>query len=222
MLKIISSSHNKQRMTSKKDKYYHLTSRHLLRLLAVMFVIISGQIQAEAQRTMRGQWYGGAVTTCTLSPKEGSHPGFGIEAGRYTMTARWSASIRGIIPVGEDFGSLTVGGAWLYRVAASRNRVFDFYCGGGAILGIDFDEVNSAIKEVISDDGTDTSATWTQSESGAVRHSAFTYGIEPAAELELFFTSKAAFVTCLSIPVRLLTRQETLSLRASAGIRINF
>ena len=209
-------------MTSKKDKYHRLTSQHLLCLLTASFVIVFGQIQAKAQRTMRGQWYGGAVTTCTLSPKEGSHPGFGIEAGRYTMTARWSASIRGIVPVGEDFGSLTAGGAWLYRVAASRNRVLDFYFGGGAFLGIDFDEINNAIKEVISDDSTETSATWTQGESGAVRHSAFTYGIEPAAELELFFTSKAAFVACVSIPVRLLTRQETLSLRASAGIRINF
>ena len=87
---------------------------------------------------------------------------------------------------------------------------------------IDFDEVNGAVREVISDGGTDSSATWSQGDDGSVRHSSFTYGLEPAAELELFITRKAALVAVASLPIRLLTRQETLSLRASAGVRINF
>ena len=209
-------------MTSKIDRYYRLTSRSLLRLLAVSFAVVFGQSKAEAQRTMRGQWYADAVATCTLSPKAGSHPGFGIEAGRYTMTARWSASVRGIVPTGGEFGSITVGGSWLYRVAATRNRALSFYCGGGAFLGVDFDEVNGAVQEVISDSGTDSSATWTQGEDSTASHSAFTYGLEPVAEMELFFTRKAALVAGVSVPVRLLTRQENLSLRATAGFRINF
>ena len=209
-------------MTSKIDRYYRLTSRSLLRLLAVSFTVVFGQSKAEAQRTMRGQWYADAVATCTLSPKAGSHPGFGIEAGRYTMTARWSASVRGIVPTRGEFGSITAEGAWLYRVAATRNRALNFYCGGGAFLGVDFDEVNGAVQEVISDSGTDSSATWTQGEDSTASHSAFTYGLEPVAEMELFFTRKAALVAGVSVPVRLLTRQENLSLRASAGIRINF
>ena len=209
-------------MTSKNDRYYRLTSRSFLRLLAVSFTVVFGQSKAEAQRTMRGQWYADAVATCTLSPKAGSHPGFGIEAGRYTMTARWSASVRGIVPTGGEFGSITAGGSWLYRVAATRNRALSFYCGGGVFLGVDFDEVNGAVQEVISDSGTDSSATWTQGEDSTASHSAFTYGLEPVAEMELFFTRKAALVAGVSVPVRLLTRQENLSLRATAGIRINF
>ena len=201
-------------MTSKNDRYYRLTSRSFLRLLAVSFTVVFGQSKAEAQRTMRGQWYADAAATCTLSPKAGSHPGFGIEAGRYTMTARWSASVRGIVPTGGEFGSITAGGSWLYRVAATRNRALSFYCGGGAFLGVDFDEVNGAVKEVISDS--------TQGEDSTASHSAFTYGLEPVAEMELFFTRKAALIAGVSIPVRLLTRQENLSLRATAGIRINF
>ena len=133
------------------------------------------------------------------------------------MTARWSASVRGIVPTRGEFGSISAEGAWLYRVAATRNRALNFYCGGGAFLGVDFDEVNGAVQEVISDSGT-----WTQGEDSTASHSAFTYGLEPAAELELFFTRKAALIAGVSIPVRLLTRQENLSLRASAGIRINF
>ena len=87
---------------------------------------------------------------------------------------------------------------------------------------MDFDEVNGAVKEVIFDSESDSSASWTQGEDSTASHSAFTYGLEPAAELELFFTRKAALIAGVSIPVRLLTRQENLSLRASAGIRINF
>ena len=87
---------------------------------------------------------------------------------------------------------------------------------------MDFDEVNGAVQEVISDSGTDSSATWTQGEDSTASHSAITYGLEPVAEMELFFTRKAALVAGVSVPVRLLTRQENLSLRATAGIRINF
>ena len=209
-------------MTPKISSISRLTSRFFFRLLALAVILIANAPMTQAQRTMRRQWYADASATCTLSPNAGSHPGFGIEAGRYTMTARWSASIKGIVPTGGEFGSLTAGGAWLYRVAATPNRAFSFYCGGGAFLGVDFDEVNSAAKEVISDDSADSSASWTQGEGGTTSHSAFTYGIEPAAELELFFTRKSALVAGLSVPIRLLTRQETLSLRATAGIRINF
>ena len=207
-------------MTTKKVAYYWVIRILLVLLFMVALMLVPHA--ARAQRTMRGQWYAGAVATCTLSPKAGSHPGFGIEAGRYTMTARWSASIRGIVPAGDEVGSLSAAGAWMYRAVATSNRALNIYCGGGAFLGIDFDEVNDAVKEVLSDGGTASSATWTQGDDGTVSHSAFTYGLEPAAELELFITRKAALVAGVSIPVRFLTRQETLSLRASAGIRINF
>lgn len=175
---------------------------------------------ASAQRTMRGQWYAGAVATCTASPTAGSHPGVQVEAGRYTMAARWSGSVRCIVPRGTDAGSFTAGGAWMYRIAASRSRSVSIYAGGGAFLGIDFDDAHAAAEEVISDSG--SSSTWTQGEDGTVPHSAFTYGLEPSQEAEFFIARKAAFVAGLSLPVRLATRQETLSLRAGAGIRINF
>ena len=207
-------------MTAKKVTYCGLIRAIFILLIAVALMLLPDG--ARAQRTMRGQWHAGAAATSTLSPKAGSHAGFGIEAGRYTMTARWSASIRGIIPTGGGFGSLTAAGAWMYRAAATPNRALNLYCGGGAFLGVDFDEVNGAVREVISDGGTDSPATWSQGEDGSVRHSSFTYGLEPAAELELFITRKAALVAVASLPIRLLTRQETLSLRASAGIRINF
>lgn len=207
-------------MTGNKVKYYGITRAILVHLTAAALMLLP--LGARAQRTMRGQWYAGAAATSTLSPKAGSYPGFGIEAGRYTMTARWSASIRGIVPAGSDFGSLTASGAWMYRAAATSNRALNLYCGGGAFLGVDFDEVNGAVREVISDGGTDSSATWSQGDDGSVRHSSFTYGLEPTAELELFITRKAALVAVASLPIRLLTRQETLSLRASAGVRINF
>lgn len=207
-------------MTDNKVKYYGLIRAILVHLTAAVLMLLPAG--ARAQRTMRGQWYAGTAATSTLSPKAGSHPGFGIEVGRYTMTARWSASIRGIVPVGGGSGSLTAAGAWMYRAAATQNRALSLYCGGGAFLGFDFDEVNGAVREVISDGGTDSPATWSQGEDGSVRHSSFTYGLEPAAELELFITRKAALVAAASMPIRLLTRQENLSLRASAGIRINF
>jgi len=207
-------------MSDNKATYYGLNRAILIPLIAVAMMLLPAG--ARAQRTMRGQWYAGAAATATLSPKAGSHPGFGIEAGRYTMTARWSCSIRGIIPTGGEFGSLTAAGAWMYRAVATSNRALNLYCGGGAFLGVDFDEVNGAVREVISDGGTDSSATWSQGDEGSARHSSFTYGLEPAAELELFITRKAALVAVASLPIRLLTRQETLSLRASAGIRINF
>lgn len=209
-------------MTPKISSISRLTSRFFFRLLALAVILIANAPMTQAQRTMRRQWYADASATCTLSQKAGSHPGFGIEAGRYTMTARWSASVRGIVPTGGEFGSITAGGSWLYRVAATRNRALSFYCGGGAFLGVDFDEVNGAVQEVISDSGTDSSATWTQGEDSTASHSAFTYGLEPVAEMELFFTRKAALVAGVSVPVRLLTRQENLSLRTTAGIRINF
>ena len=209
-------------MTPKISSISRLTSHFLFRMFTLAAILVANPLISQAQRTMRGQWYADASATCTLSPKAGSHPGVGIEAGRYTMTARWSAFIKGIVPAGGEFGSLTAGGAWLYRVAATPNRALSLYCGGNAFLGVDFDEVNSAVKEVISDNSTDSSATWTQGESGTTSHSAFTYGIEPAAELELFFTRKTALVAGFTVPIRLLTRQETHSLRATAGIRINF
>ena len=154
---------------------------------------------------------------------EGREPSWFRDRGGPIYDDRTLVSIRtGIVPTGGEFGSITAGGSWLYRVAATRNRALSFYCGGGAFLGVDFDEVNGAVKEVISDSESDSSATWAQGEDSTASHSAFTYGLEPVAEMELFFTRKAALIAGVSIPVRLLTRQENLSLRASAGIRINF
>lgn len=187
--------------------------------LAALLLVPAG---AGAQRTMRGQWYATACGTATLSPTAGSHPGIGIEAGRYTITAKWSGSLRCIAPRGSGSGSFTAAGSWMYRIAADRSRAFNLYGGGGAFLGVDYDDIHGAIEEVISDSGSSSSSTWTQEEDASSPRTAFTYGLEPALEMELFFARKAALVAGVSLPVRPATRQETLSLRASAGVRINF
>ncbi len=191
----------------------------VLTLLAVLLTaLLSRPTGAAAQRTMRGQWYAGAKATCTLSPDAGSHPGVGIECGCYTMTARWAAAFMAIPSDGESWGSITAGGTLLYRAASTRSRALSLYFGGGAFLGFDYDDPSAAAGEILSDTGGLT----VPDGDSTVQHAAFTYGLEPAVEAELFLVRKAALVVSLSVPVRIASRQETLSVRASAGLRINF
>ncbi len=210
-------------MNGKRPSYTRPLS-HRLALIAAALLLTTVSLPAGAQRTMRSQWYATVLGTATLSPSAGSHPGFGIEAGRYTVSGRWAGGIRCIVPARNAAGSFTVSGAWLYRIAATRSRSLSLYGGAGAFLGIDFDDAIGAVKEVISDDtASGSSSSWTKEEAEAASpHSGFTYGVEPSLEAELFITRKVALVGAVSLPVRLATRQETLSLRGSAGIRINF
>jgi len=210
-------------MNSKRPIYTRPLS-HRLAVLAASLLLVTVSPPAGAQRTMRSQWYATALGTATLSPSAGSHPGFGIEAGRYTVSARWAGGIRCIVPAGEAAGSFTASGSWLYRIAATRSRSLSLYGGAGAFIGIDFDDALGAAEEVIRDDtASGTSSSWTKEEAEAASpHSGFTYGLEPSLEAELFLARKVALVGAVSLPVRLATRQETLSLRGSAGIRINF
>lgn len=209
-------------MNGNEPIYGRHPSRLLIPLVAALLLTAAPQ-RAEAQRTMRSQWYASLLGTATLSPSALSHSGFGIEAGRYTVTARWAGAVRCIVPEGDGAGSFTASGGWMYRIAATRSRALSLYGGGGAFLGIDFDDPLGAAEEVIRDDTASGTSTWTKEEAEeASGHSGFTYGLEPALEAELFIARKVALVGALSVPVRFATRQETLSLRASAGLRINF
>ena len=192
--------------------------RALIHLAVLLTALLSRTTGAAAQRTMRGQWYAGGALTCTLSPDAGSHPGVGIEAGCYTMTSRWAATLRASPPGDGSWGSVTTGGVLLYRAAATRSRALSLYCGGGLFLGFDYDDPSAAAGEILSDTGGPT----VPDGDSTVQHATFTYGLEPAIEAELFLVRKAALVASLSVPVRLASRQETLSVRASAGLRINF
>lgn len=208
-------------MNTNNIPYYLHLSRGVPWWLVLATLLFLQPACAKAQRTMRGQWYGSASASCTAYATPGAHPGIELGLGRYLISSRWTGGIRLIPERQSSSGSLVLAGGWMQRLCATRSRSFSIYGGGTAFIGADYDDAAKAVEEIVTDSSSGSS-TWTQGDDAAPSAAAFTYGLEPVVEAELFFSRKAAFIASLSVPVRLATRLETLSLRAGAGIRINF
>ena len=198
--------------------------RNVARVATLVLVLAAASVQARAQRTVRGQSLVSAAFMQTVSPPGAtSVQGGEVLYGRYLPNSYWQAGAQYMPATGDGgIGCFTFAGGMMWRLAESRSRVFSLYLGGNALFGADFGDISKAVTDIVAEESSDsiTSAPGDGDDEGV--KTAFVYGIEPRVEVELYLFRKAALVLGVQIPIKMLTQQNNLSLRLSAGIRTCF
>lgn len=189
-------------------------------LTCLFFGSVTG---ARAQRTMNEQSF------ATVSYVNGIYPvgaiavhGFEAGYGMYLIDSYWEAGVR----VNPLFRLVTVGsasayGGFMYRLAATRSRMLNFYGGGRFFIGVDYTIGSNPFDDLIIG-GESSSSSQVSVIDTTEAATKLMLGVEPRLELEFFFLKKLAFVLSASLPVKFMTQQDVASGRASAGLRLNF
>ena len=175
---------------------------------------------ASAQRTCNRQGFIGMSQY--VSAYAVPSGGLGIEGGQYLLNSYWKAGVRaldwnqrlgagsvsGDEPVFFDHVLWTLHGGWMLRVLSTYGRGLNVYLGGSAFLGVNQYEVLRPLPA---------------ERQGEFPAAEFVYGAEPAAEVELFLSTRTAVTLGVQSPFTFLSSLETdlWHLSASLGIRIN-
>lgn len=189
-------------------------------ILAAVMLLTPGNT-LHAQRTSRGQFLLNASYVNGLYPQRALYTlGGELGMGRYLSNAYWEAGVR-YNPTTRmmTVGSIAAYGGYMFRIAGTRTRSFNFYGGGRGFLGVDYTTGAAPIDDIViggqSSSGTASSTEDTGGKTG------FLVGIDPRVEIEWFFVKKIALIASVSVPVKFITQQQVVAVRASAGIRFN-
>lgn len=191
----------------------------LVTLLALM-----GSQEVAAQRTVSGQRMVSANFMKTFSPS-GSGKVMGADAyfGQYLGTFYWQAGAQFTGGKGVPVMCFNLSAGAMYRLFGTRNRMFNGYVGGNALVGVDFASGSKAVSDVIqSDDLGGVSVDDIDKSEEKVYETGFVYGLEPRVELEFFPFRAFALVGGVALPVKFKTQQDVVSGRLYVGLRLNF
>lgn len=208
-------------------------NRHLCFLTAIIGILAAcflNEVQAAAQRTSQGQFFISSDYMKNISPSQSvSVMGGEVFVGQYLGRMYWQAGLEFSPEIKNvPVGSVVLSAGALYRLWATRTRSFNGYIGGHALFGAEYSgTLNDVVTSVVKgDDGDDTPSsdeTQLDGEGSVKKARAFmTYGLEPRFEMELFLFRNVAFTGGLSLPVRIKTESDVLSVRFHVGLRVNF
>lgn len=188
--------------------------------------------RAEAQRTMHGQFFieGAGYVGVPFSQNI-----FGGEVfmGQYFTEFYWYAGAQFYPPVRRGFGSATANAGAMYRFISTRNRAFAVYIGGGALVGVDYNNGRAAIDDIIDDStgrsssGTvpeteDEDSIFTPDELYGTSSTGLVYGLEPRVTFEVYPFRKVGLVFGVSAPIKFKTQQSKISAKPFIGLRYCF
>lgn len=183
----------------------------LVGVTALLLCVAPG-VEASAQRTMRGE---------NLISIEGSYPfsqpdgwGADISYGRYLLSSYWDAGVSltnyaAEFTDGQSLPYLHVcaRGDWMYRLAGTRNRVFNLYGGAGAFLGYEAVDPKGIVPEQYKEENF---------VSGR-----FLYGVQVSLEVEIFFSRRVALVLGARTPMNFSSPYGWFHYQVRGGLRIN-
>lgn len=189
-------------------------------VIPILILLLAARSTASAQRTCNRQGFIGMSQY--VSAYAVPSGGLGVEGGQYLLNSYWKAGVRaldwnqrlgagsvsGDEPVFFDHILWTLHGGWMLRVLSTYGRGLDVYLGASAFLGVNQYEVLRPLPA---------------ERQGEFPAAEFVYGAEPAAEVELFLSTRTALTLGVQSPFTFLSSLETdlWHLSASLGIRIN-
>lgn len=194
----------------------NVSSRKGILMAAFAAALILVSPGADAQRTMRNQWYATAEYRHDISAGDVYMHGFGVSFGQYLMDMYWQAGASRVNRLGDTHRGLYLleGGA-AYRLFSLRSHILNFYVGGNVVFGYDFGERAVAVPATETEidlTGKGTGVNFSDLISGVGSDSSypsgFCYGITPKLEMEVFPLRKLAVVAGLDASLIALTYEE--------------
>lgn len=177
----------------------------LIIALAVMTV------PAFAQRTSPGQ-FESSITADLIASEGGS-----VQFGGYTRAGFWDTGIEahfydeyttGASALkNSNVGEWYARGGYMLRALSTRDRTVSFYLGGGIIAG--YEKVQRWYEDGLAG-------------SPEENVSAFSAGLYPKAELEVYPFEKLALVVSAFVPVNLLSEKQMARVVSGVGLRYCF
>ena len=177
---------------------------------AMILCAVSGK-EAHAQRTMRGE---SLVTTEVHYPFSSPYwLGADISYGQYLLSSYWKAGVFATQHTATFKDDTQMGylhacayGDWMYRLAGTRNRVFNLYTGAGAFIGYEAVDPKNLVDQQYKED------------FGSGR---FLYGVQLSVEMEVFFSRRVSLVLNAKTPFCISTAFGWFHYQVGAGLRVN-
>ncbi len=217
-----------------------------LKFSIVSFLLVSsmifGSVEANAQRTMRGQYFGTVNFIDSFYPSEEKGM-LGIEAalGQYHGSFYWDTGFQ-FSPVSEKIGlgCLNVMAGVMWRPICTRDRMLNVYIGGHVIAGADFtgkrflndalsggsgtvsDTSGSEDVDSLSEDVIDIDEQVGAESENDLSSTQFVYGVIPRIEFEFFPFKTIALVSGMEAPIKFKSQTSSFSARFYVGLRVNF
>lgn len=167
---------------------------------------------ADARRTAKGQFFAGADGVFSFTSF-----GTKVYMGQYLYNSRWEAWVSGVNRIADlvtvsadnstvDYAHLLAGGDYMYLLLSTRDRVLNFYGGGGIFLGAEFADP------------------FGKKPNGGVLpfSTSFVYGVRPAVELQVYPAERLSFVASAGLPVVIGSKVRVFAYEVALGLRYDF
>ena len=160
---------------------------HILTIATVVILMAAG-VNAQAQRTMKGQSVLGAEASYN-----GMSAGIAADYSQYTLNGFWYVGVCGNDYYGWyapekqiRYDHLSAFGGYLLRLAGTRSRSVNLYGGGEAFVGAELTDPFGELPD--------------QFRAG-IEHYRFLYGVASKILAEFFVSSGFAFTIFGSVPI---------------------
>lgn len=183
--------------------FFHLNVVNRLILCSSLLLM---PIAASAQRTASGH---GMVSL------SGSYPwGAELSYGQYLPSSFWEAGAQGLLrsyPINQEismkYAQVFAYGDWMYRLAATRNRLLNLYLGAGAFLGYESYDPWKQLPSHISSD--------------VISKGTFLYGILGKLQIQIFMNRYLSLLLTASAPVNFASPITWIQPSGSLGLRLD-
>jgi len=175
-------------------------------------ICLAGLLSAEdcmAQRTSRGSFLLDARGS--ISALDFPGPGADLSFGQYLQNSYWKSGIGADLhshALSEDYTldymDLVAEGAWLYRLAGTRNRVFSLYAGAGIFLGYEMFDPGKKLPGFILE---------------KTGNGSFLYGLYPAIEMEIYLCRWIALSAFAEVPINFSSPVTWYHVNCGLGVR---
>ena len=184
-----------------------MTRFHQKVSIAIVVLFMTAFINAEAQRTMKGQSVIGAETSFN-----GISAGTTINYSQYTLNGFWYVGISGndyyALYSDSDifrYNHICGYGGYLFRLVGTRSRSINLYGGGEIIVGMEvidpFNELPYQFK-------------------ASMEKYRFLYGVCPKILAEFFISPRFAFTIFGTLPINFSSAISNVNYNIGGGFRI--
>lgn len=175
--------------------------------IATVVIFMAAGVNAQAQRTMKGQSVLGAEASYN-----GMSAGIAADYSQYTLNGFWYVGVCGNDYYGWyapekqiRYDHLSAFGGYLLRLAGTRSRSVNLYGGGEAFIGAELTDPFGELPD--------------QFRAG-IEHYRFLYGVALKILAEFFVSSGFAFTIFGSVPINFSSDNSNFNFNVGAGFRI--
>ena len=176
-------------------------------VIATAVILMAASINAQAQRTMKGQSVIGAEASFN-----GMSAGASMDYSQYTLNGFWYIGVSG-----NDYYALYTGngslrydhicgyGGYLFRLAGTRSRSVNLYGGGEIMVGMELIDPFEELPEQFK---------------ASIERYRFLYGVGPKILAEFFVSTRFAFTIFGTLPINFSSAISNVNYNIGGGFRI--